>query len=96
MKALQEMIIDECIDHLRRLDILSYRLECKETFNTVYKDKKKIERGNRNEDTNEYDGRMRISDSMSRIKLLNTVAHVGGWNKDRHNMREDNRYADNR
>ena len=96
MKDLQEMTVDECIDHMRRLDILSYRLECKETFKAVYKEKKRITNGSPNEDTCLYEGKLSFTDAMSRIKLLNSVSQVNRWNKTHHNLGDDNRSADNR
>ncbi len=71
MSNLPDMTADEYIEHLRRQDIISYRLECQQSFKKIRKAKKKIEGGARNEDTGNYAGRLCYIESMNKIKLLN-------------------------
>ena len=89
MKDLPEMTADEYIAHLRRIDILSYRLECQQAFKEVCKNKKKFASGSRNEDTNNYAGRLGYTEAMSRLKLLNVDMDIANLNTGMHDLSDD-------
>jgi len=89
MKNLPEMTADEYIEHLRRQDILSYRLECHQSFKEVRKNRKKFASGSRNKGANNYEGRLGYTEAMSKLKLLNVGVEMSLTQGGMHTVSDD-------